>query len=146
MAHDRIRPVSSRGPRRPGLPVALALVVVAIGGCGQLGDGTQDLPTSRAEAEGRVGDAVIGRLDQAREAFGGEIDVDQVCSLVADDRLTWSERDRLEAAVQLGDTLGLPSAVTDAGSSILDATDGATDRVGDLRAACAEAGADMSAG
>lgn len=139
-AHD-----DTSGRRRSWRRTSLAIgLVVAMAGCGGLQDQTRDLAAdSRSEAIGRVGDAVVPRLEQAREQFGGRVDVNRVCALVADDRLTGAERGRLEVAVELGEALGLPADLTTAGRTVLDATDGATDRVDGLVEACRTAGADL---
>lgn len=127
----------------PVVALATLVVAVALAGCGgDLETRTREAADEvRSQAEGRVDDALRERLDEARERFGGAVDVDRVCELVADERLTAGERGRLEVAVELGEALGLPSEVTTAGRRILDVTDGATGRVEDLSAACAEVGA-----
>lgn len=138
--HPRV-PRRAAGVARRGLVVVL---LVALSACAQVDEATQDLPVSRSEAQERVGDAVLGRLDQAREAFGAEVvDVERVCALVEDDRLSDGERDRLELAVEVAESLGLPADVTVAARTVLDASDGATDRVGDLLAACRDAGVEL---
>lgn len=124
----------------PVLRAGLAgLVVVALAGCDILGDRTGQLAdevTSRGASE--LDQAVRDRVDAALERFGGSVDVQRVCELVADDRLTEAEREPLEAAIAVGDELGLPAAVIEAGRRVLDATDGATDRVAALVDACGD--------
>lgn len=126
--------------------LAVAAMLVLAGCGGDLGSRTRDVASEvRSQAEGRLDEAVQDRIDEARERFGGAVDVDRVCALVADDRLTASERGRLEVAVELGEALGLPADVTSAARTVLDVTEGATTQVGDLSAACAEAGARLEA-
>jgi hypothetical protein len=127
--------------RRSALAATL-LAVVPLAGCAGLEDATRDVAGEvRSQAEGRVDEAMQDRLADVRERFGGAVDVDRVCALVADDRLSAGERGRLEVAVELGEALGLPAEVTTAARTVLDATDGATTRVDDLSRACAEVGA-----
>lgn len=132
------RPAATRRPVLVVLPAAVALA-----GCGgDLETRTRDAASEvRSQAEGRIDEALQARLDDARERFGGTVDVDRVCELVADDRLTASERGRLGVAVELGEAFGLPADVTTAARTVLEATDGATTRVEDLSAACADVGA-----
>ena len=135
-------PTRRRPSRLLGL-VTLATAVAALAGCGAVGDQVDQLSEDvRTRAASELDRAVQDQVDRALEQFGGSVDVDRLCELVADDRLTAGERGRLEVAVEVGEALGLPESVTSAGRQVLDTTDGATDRVGDLATACAEAGAD----
>ncbi len=134
---------SARPVVRRGVVVAVAAVLLA--GCGDLESRTREAASDvRSQAEGRVDEAMQERLDDARERFGGAVDADRVCGLVADDRLTGPERDRLVVAVELGQTLGLPSELLTAGRAVLSATDDEAGQVGALRDACADLGADAA--
>lgn len=135
------RPTSTaRRPWRVG--VAVVLLAGALTACEGLGEQAQQVTDDLRERAGsEVEQAVQDQVDQALERFGGSVDVERICELVADDRLTGAERGRLEVAVEVGEALGLPPEVTSAGKQVLEASDGATDRVGDLSDACAEAGA-----
>lgn len=118
------------------------LVVIALAGCDTVGEQAQQVTDDlREQAGSELDQAVQDQVDQALERFGGTVDVDRVCALIADDRLTGAERGRLEVAVEVGEALGLPEQVTSAGRQVLDTTDGATDRVDDLADACLEVGA-----
>lgn len=133
--------------RRRQRPAGMALVIAAIvlAGCGDLESRTREAASDvRSQAEGRIDEAMQERLDDARERFGGAVDVDRVCGLVADDRLTGPERDRLAVAVELGEAFGLPTELVTAGRAVLSATDGETGQVGALRDTCAGLGADLA--
>ena len=137
----------ARGVLRLGLPtLALALSGLLVA-CGAVEESARGL-ASEARAEGReqLDEAVRQRVDEAVERFGGSVDVDRLCELVADDRLTASERGRLSLAVDVAEALGLPADVVAAAEQVLASTDGATTRVEDLSAACREAGANLGGG
>lgn len=123
------------------------MAVVVLSACGgDLETRTRNAASEvRSQAGGRIDEVKQERLDDVRERFGGAVDVDRVCDLVADERLTGPERDRLAMAVELGDALGLPSDLADAGRAVLAATDGETGQVGALRDACEDLGADAAA-
>lgn len=136
--------VARRGRRVVGSLLA-AVAGVALASCGDVESRTREVASDvRSQAEGRIDEAMQERLDDARDRFGGAVDVDRVCDLVADDRLTGPERDRLVVAVELGETLGLPSELVTGGRAVLSATDGETGQVGALRDACDGLGADLA--
>lgn len=145
------------GPRATGrrtLVATAAVVAVVATGCDAVEDAAGDLSGAAAsEAQrqvdrvrDRVGDEVAARVQDAVVQYGGTIDVDRVCELVGDDRLTNSERGRLEVAVELADALGLPSDIVGPAGDLLDTTSGATDRVEGLVEACKAAGASFQDG
>ncbi len=122
--------------------VGIGLAAVSLAGCEAVGDQARQVSDDvRSRAASELDQAVRDQVDRALEQFGGSVDVDRLCELVADDRLTSGERGRLEVAVEVGEALGLPADVTEAGRRVLDTTDGATERVDDLAMACAELGA-----
>jgi hypothetical protein len=143
---------------RHALVAATAVLALVGTGCDAVGDAVGDAAgelsgAAASEAQrqvdrvrDRVGDEVAERVQDAVVQYGGTIDVDRVCELVGDDRLTNSERGRLEVAVELADALGLPADVVGPAGELLDTTSGATDRVGDLVEACKAAGASMQDG
>lgn len=124
--------------------VALA---ATLAGCADVEESARGL-ASEAVADGReqLEAAVRARVEEAATRFGGAVDVDRLCELVADGRLTASERGRLSLAVDVADALGLPEGVVTAATQLLERTDGATTRVDDLAAACREAGASLTDG
>lgn len=140
--------------------LVLAMTVLAIGaaGCDQVSDAAGSLPGDiRSEAQrraqeqvddvrARVGDEVAQRVQDAVAEYGGSVDVDRVCELVADDRLTSAERGRLEVAVELADAVGLPPEVVGPAGELLTTTNGATDQVGEMVDACKSVGASLQEG
>lgn len=143
---DGRAPVRRAGPAGGRFTLGVLAVVVAVAGaaCGDdLQARTQDLADQvQSEARERIDDEVQAAIDQARERFGGAVDVDRVCELVADQRLTAPERGRLEVAVELGEALGLPPDLTTAGRTVLRTTDGATGQVEQLTETCQTLGVD----
>lgn len=139
-----------RGRRGGGSVLAGFGAVLAVGlaGCSSdLEGATRDLADQvESEARARVDDVVEGQLDELRTQFGGAVDVERVCALVGDERLTNPERGRLELAVELGEALGLPDDLTTAGRTVLTTSDGATTQVEELSQACARLGADVGSG
>ncbi len=151
-----IRPATVLARRATVL--AVAVLTIGAGGCDQVSDAAGRLPAEvRSEAQrraqeqvdevrDRVGDEVAERVQSAVREYGGSIDADRVCELVADDRLTSAERGRLEVAVELAEALGLPPEVVGPAGDLLTTTNGATDQVGDLVEGCKSVGASLEEG
>lgn len=147
------RPRRPRHLRRAAIAGMVGLALLAAG-CDVVEGAAGDLSGAAAsEAQrqvdrvrDRVGDEVAARVQDAIAEYGGTIDVDRVCELVGDDRLTSSERGRLEVAVELADALGLPSDIVGPAGDLLDTTSGATNRVEGLVEACRAAGASLQDG
>lgn len=157
----RMRALRGRTSRRAtGRPLAqrtmvlvavLALVVTGCAAVEEAAGGLSGQAASEAQRQvdrvrDRVGEQAADRVRTAVEEFGGNIDVDRVCELVGDDRLTSSERGRLEVAVELADALGLPADVIGPARQVLESTTGATNQVEGLVEACRHAGASLQDG
>lgn len=138
--------------------VTVAVLSIGAAACDQVSDAAGSLPAElRSEAQrraqeqvnevrDRVGDEVADRVQSAVREYGGSIDVDSVCELVADDRLTGAERGRLQVAVELAEALGLPPEVVGPAGDLLTTTSGATDQVGDMVDGCKTVGASLQEG
>lgn len=150
-ARRRRRPTPSRAGRAIVVAATLAMVVTGCDAVEQAAGGLSDQAASEAQRQvdrvrDRVGEEAAERLRVAVEEYGGNIDVDRVCELVGDDRLTNSERGRLEVAVELADALGLPADVIGPARQLLESTTGATTQVEGLVEACRQAGASLQDG
>lgn len=131
----------------------VVVVVVAGGllaGCAQVEDQVSDLADqARSAAAERVASAreqVEGdarqRLDEAIEQWGGDVDVDAVCEMVRDRRLTDNERRSLEFVRDHGLKVGLPFPLVQAAEAVMRLNDNATDeQVNTMIEACREVGA-----
>jgi hypothetical protein len=135
-----------------GVAIAAALV---LSGCGT---NVADVAASEAarlreraesEAAERVGQARERLEGEARERFddavrewGGDVDVDAICDMVRDRRLTPAERRTLELVVSNGLQFGVPLPLVQAAEVVVQLNDNATDeQVATMIRACREVGA-----
>lgn len=135
---------------RRWLTVVIAVVVAGLVGCAQVEDQVGDLTDqARSEAAERVAsarDQVEGearaRLDEALGQWGGDVDVNAVCEMVRDRRLSDNERRSLEFVRDHGLKVGLPFPLVRAAEAVVQLNDDATDeQVNTMIEACMELGA-----